>query len=43
VEPGQAVYIPPHSTQHIRNTGPSDLLFLCIVDPAWRSEDEEMV
>ena len=40
VRSGQAVYIPPHSTQQIENTGDSDLKFLCIVDPAWREEDE---
>jgi len=43
VGPGQAVYVPPHSRQRIRNTGGSDLLFLCIVDPAWRPEDEEIL
>jgi mannose-6-phosphate isomerase-like protein (cupin superfamily) len=41
VHPGQAVYIPPNSRQYISNTGESDLVFLCIVDPAWRKEDEE--
>lgn len=40
---GQAVYIPPHSKQYIENTGNTDLKFLCIVDPAWRVEDEEVV
>ena len=43
VRPGQAVYIPPGSVQFIENTGRSDLSFLCIVDPAWRSEDEEVL
>ena len=38
-----AVYIPPHSTQHIENTGVEDLDFICIVDPAWRKEDEEVL
>ena len=38
-----AVYIPPGATQHIENTGPGDLIFLCIVDPAWRREDEEVL
>ena len=38
-----AVYIPPGSTQYIENVGATDLLFLCIVDPAWRREDEELV
>ena len=42
VRPGQAVYIPPHSIQYIQNTGDSYLTFLCIVDPAWRAEDEEV-
>jgi mannose-6-phosphate isomerase-like protein (cupin superfamily) len=37
-----AVYIPPNSTQYIENTGNSDLKFLCIVEPAWRKEDEEI-
>jgi mannose-6-phosphate isomerase-like protein (cupin superfamily) len=40
IGPGCAVYIPPESVQYIENTGKSDLIFICIVDPAWRSEDE---
>jgi mannose-6-phosphate isomerase-like protein (cupin superfamily) len=43
VHPGQAIYVPPGSTQWIENGGPIDLAFLCIVDPAWKSEDEEVV
>ena len=43
VYPGQAVYIPPNQTQCIRNTGDIDLVFLCIVDPAWRVEDEKVL
>lgn len=43
VRPGQAIYIPPHAVQFIRNTGSVDLVFLCIVDPAWRVEDEEVL
>ncbi|MFC1683341.1 cupin domain-containing protein [Candidatus Zixiibacteriota bacterium] len=43
VSSGQAVYIPPGAVQRIRNTGQGDLVFLCIVDPAWRPEDEELV
>ncbi len=42
VRTGSTVYIPPHATQCIRNSGKKDLVFLCIVDPAWRSEDEEV-
>ncbi len=43
VRSGQAVYIPPNSVQYIKNTGNSDLKFLCIVDPAWRPQDEEVL
>jgi mannose-6-phosphate isomerase-like protein (cupin superfamily) len=40
---GCAVYIPPNATQFIENTGQSDLKFLCIVDPAWQKEDEQIL
>ncbi len=40
IEPGDAVYIPPNSKQFVRNYGVEPLVFLCIVDPAWRKEDE---
>jgi mannose-6-phosphate isomerase-like protein (cupin superfamily) len=43
VGPECAVYIPPQAMQYIENTGNSDLKFLCIVDPAWRKEDEFVV
>lgn len=43
VHPGAAIYIPPHSRQYIQNSGKTDLIFLCIVDPAWRCEDEEIM
>jgi mannose-6-phosphate isomerase-like protein (cupin superfamily) len=42
VHHGHAIYIPPNSTQFFQNTGKKDLIFLCIVDPAWRKEDEFM-
>jgi len=31
---------PANSSQYIENTGNEDLVFLCIVNPAWRREDE---
>ncbi|WP_017299994.1 cupin domain-containing protein [Nodosilinea nodulosa] len=40
VEPGDAVYIPPQARQYIRNTGDQPLVFICLVDPAWRQADE---
>ena len=43
VAAGDTVYIPPGATQHIENTGSDELRFLCIVDPAWRPDCEELV
>jgi mannose-6-phosphate isomerase-like protein (cupin superfamily) len=43
VGPESTVYIPPHSLQHIENIGDNNLVFLCIVDPAWRQDDEEVM
>lgn len=43
VHPGQAIYIPPNTKQYIKNIGTADLKFLCIVDPAWQPEDEEIL
>ena len=40
VGPDYTVYIQPGATQWIENTGQEDLRFLCVVDPAWRHEDE---
>jgi mannose-6-phosphate isomerase-like protein (cupin superfamily) len=40
---GQAVSIPPRAVQSIENAGDGDLTFLCIVDPAWEPEDEELL
>ena len=41
VTSGDAVYIPPASVQWLENIGKDEIEFLCIVDPAWRPEDEE--
>ena len=40
VEAGDAIEIPPRSTQWISNIGTENLEFLCIVDPAWQESDE---
>lgn len=40
VEPGDLIYIPPQARQFVQNTGDVPLVFICIVDPAWRVEDE---
>lgn len=43
VEKGDAVDIPPGAIQWIENTGESELSFLCIVDPAWKAHDEQIL
>ncbi|MCK9565097.1 MAG: cupin domain-containing protein [Methanothrix sp.] len=43
VQAGQAVLIPPGSWQHILNTGDIILKFICIVNPFWRAQDEEVL
>ncbi len=43
VRPGSTIYIPPKATQFIRNAGRTEVVFLCIVDPAWRQENEEVL
>ncbi len=43
VESGSTVYIPPGAVQSIENTGDQELAFLCIVDPAWRTQGEEIL
>lgn len=40
---GQTVYIPPGAVQHIENVGTGRLTFLCIVDPAWTPDSEEVL
>ena len=35
-----SVYVPPNSKQFIENSGSEDLKFLCIVEPAWKADDE---
>ncbi len=43
VETNQTIYIPPNSIQWIKNIGDTDLKFLCMVNPPWEAEDEELV
>ncbi len=40
ISTGQLVYIPPGEVQFIENIGDGELIFLAIVDPAWRADDE---
>ena len=43
VEAGSIIYVPPGGKQSLENTGGADIEFLCLVDPAWRIEDETVL
>ncbi|MGQ0810242.1 MAG: cupin domain-containing protein [Nitrospiraceae bacterium] len=43
IESGSTVYVPPGAKQSLRNTGAGAIEFLCLVDPAWRLEDEDVL
>jgi mannose-6-phosphate isomerase-like protein (cupin superfamily) len=43
VQQNDTIYIPPHAVQFIENTTQEELVFLCIVDPAWRPEAEQIL
>ena len=40
VKQNDVIFVPPMSKQFLENNGDVDLVALCIVDPAWRQEDE---
>ncbi len=42
-EPGHAIYIPPGALQWIENIGSGHLVFLALVNPPWRQEDEQVL
>ena len=43
VKQDDTIYIPPKAVQFIENTAQEDLVFLCIVDPAWQPEAEQIL
>ena len=43
VQAGAAVYVPPGVVQWVENTGGERLEFLCLVEPAWTGEGEEVL
>ena len=43
VEAGTTVYVPPGGRQSLENTGTQDIEFLCLVDPAWKAEQERIL
>ncbi len=43
LEKDDSAYVPPNSKQNIENVRENDLRFLCIVEPAWKADDEIML
>jgi mannose-6-phosphate isomerase-like protein (cupin superfamily) len=43
IESGMVVYVPPGAEQWVQNSVESKLEFLCLVDPAWKPEDEQIM
>ena len=43
VKKDSVIYVPPMSLQFVENTGEENLEFLCIVDPAWKQDDEIII
>ena len=40
VNQNDLIFVPPMSKQFLENNGETALTILCIVDPAWKKEDE---
>jgi mannose-6-phosphate isomerase-like protein (cupin superfamily) len=43
VKSNDTIYIPPKAVQFIENTAQEELVFLCIVDPPWQPEAEQIL
>jgi len=43
LEKNDSAYIPPNSKQFIENIGSENLRFLCIVEPAWKAEEDKIL
>jgi len=43
VKVGDTIYIPPNAHQRIQNTGKEELIFICIVEPAWEKKGEKVL
>jgi len=40
LEKDDSIYVPPNSRQFLENIGSGNLRFLCIVEPAWKADNE---
>lgn len=43
VSKGDIFLVPANAEQYIENTGSDELVFLCIVEPYWRADEDELV
>ena len=43
VSEGDIFLVPENAEQYIENTGSVELVFLCIVEPYWRADEDELI
>lgn len=43
ISQASVVFVPARATQYVINTGDEDLTFLCIVEPFWKEEEEDIL
>jgi len=43
IKKGDTIYVPPKSLQSVDNIGNNDLVFICIVEPAWTLDSESVI
>lgn len=43
IQQGDTIYVPSGSLQSVKNTGDNDLIFICIVEPAWTADSESVI
>ncbi len=43
ISKGDTVFVPANAAQWVKNTGVTRLVFLCVVCPPWRADDEEVL
>jgi len=42
IQKGDTIYVPKGATQYVENLGAVDLVFLCIVAPAWYAAQDKL-
>ena len=43
IKKGDTIFVPSNAEQYVKNTGKTNLKFLCIVSPPWSPDTEEVI